>query len=93
MVRLRVPAILLVAAALIGAGAGQAQAGAGKGRPPALRLVVVSPKGTAPVPGDSTIKLRFSAPLAPLTARSMPRLSPSTAGAWAQPNPTTLPWG
>ncbi len=90
MVRLRVPAILLAAAVLIGAGAGPAEAGAGKARPPALRLVVVSPKGTAPVPGDSTIKLRFSAPLAPLTARSTPQLSPSTAGAWSQPNPTTL---
>ena len=79
---------LLAAAVLMVGGVGQAQAAAA--RPPALRLVAVSPKGTAPIPGDSTIKLRFSAPLAPLTARSEPRLSPSTAGTWSQPNPTTL---
>jgi lipoprotein-anchoring transpeptidase ErfK/SrfK len=82
-------AFLLAAAVLIVGGVGQAQAAA-KARPPALRLVAVSPKDTAPVPGDSTIKLRFSAPLASLTARSEPRLSPSTAGTWSQPNPTTL---
>jgi hypothetical protein len=81
-----VTAILLAAAVLIVGGAGEAQAA--KAHPSALRLVAVSPKGTAA--GDATIKLRFSAPLAPLTARSEPRLSPSTAGAWSQPNPTTL---
>ena len=84
----RIPAILVVAAILIAGGAGQAQAA--KHRPPALRLAAVSPKATGPVPGDSSIKLRFSAPLAPLTARSEPRLSPSTPGTWSQPNPTTL---
>jgi lipoprotein-anchoring transpeptidase ErfK/SrfK len=87
----RIPAMLgaaAVAVALAGAGAGPAQAA--KARPPALRLVAVSPKGTAPVPGDSAIKLRFSAPLAALTARSKPRLSPSSPGAWSQPSPKTL---
>jgi len=81
-----VPAILLAAVAFIAAGAGQAQAA--KPRPAALRLAAVSPKGTAP--GDATIQLRFSAPLAALTARSEPRLSPSTPGTWSQPTPTTL---
>jgi L,D-transpeptidase catalytic domain/Putative peptidoglycan binding domain len=81
-----VAAILLAASVVIAGGAGPAQAA--KPHPRALRLVAVSPKGSAP--GDATIKLRFSAPLAPLTARSEPRLSPSTAGAWSQPNPTTL---
>jgi hypothetical protein len=95
MVRRRMPAILAAVAVLICGGAGLAQAAAGaarvaKPRLPALRLVAASPKGTAPVPGDSTITLRFSAPLAPLTRRSEPRLSPSTSGAWTQPNPTTL---
>jgi hypothetical protein len=84
----RIPAILVAAAILIAGGAGQAQAA--KQRPPALRLVAVSPKATGSVPGDTSIKLRFSAPLAPLSARSAPRLSPSTPGAWSQPNPTTL---
>jgi hypothetical protein len=77
--------ILLAAGVLIAGGAGPAQAAK---RPRALRLVSVSPTGT--VPGDASIKLRFSAPLAPLTARSEPRLSPSTPGAWSQPNATTL---
>jgi L,D-transpeptidase catalytic domain len=81
-----VPAILLAVAVLIAAGTDSAQAA--KPRPPALRVVAVSPTGSAP--GDATIKLRFSAPLAPLTARSEPRLSPSIAGAWSQPSPTTL---
>jgi hypothetical protein len=81
-----VPAILLAAAVVCAVGAGQAQAS--KSRPAPLRLVAVSPTGTAA--GDATIQLRFSKPLAPLTARSEPRLSPSTAGAWSQPNPTTL---
>jgi L,D-transpeptidase catalytic domain len=71
---------------LLAGGAGVA--GAATARPPALRLVSVSPKGTGP--GDATIELRFSAPLAPLTARSEPKLSPATAGAWSQPSPTTL---
>jgi L,D-transpeptidase catalytic domain len=82
----RVPALLLAASVLIAGGAGQAQAA--KHRAPALRLTAVSPKGTAP--GDATIELRFSAPLAALTKRTAPRLSPSIAGAWSQPNPTTL---
>jgi len=82
----RVPVFLLAAAVLIAGGAAQAQAA--KPRPPALRLVAASPTGSAP--GDATIKLRFSAPLAALTARSEPRLSPSTPGAWSQSNPTTL---
>ncbi|MGN6872481.1 MAG: L,D-transpeptidase family protein [Solirubrobacteraceae bacterium] len=82
----RFPGILLAVTALIVGGAGQAQAA--KPRPAALRLVAVSPKATAP--GDATITLHFSAPLAPLTARSEPRLSPSTPGAWSQSNPKTL---
>ena len=57
-------------------------------RPPALRLTAVSPKGAAP--GYARIELRFSAPLAPVTSRSEPKLSPGTAGAWSQPSPTTL---
>jgi len=67
---------------------GSVQAWAATARPPALRLVAISPKGAAP--GDATVELRFSAPLAPLTSRSEPKLSPATAGAWSQPNPTTL---
>jgi hypothetical protein len=82
----RVPAILLAAAILIVGGAGQAQAA--KPRPAALRVVGISPSGTAP--GDATIQLRFSKPLVPVTKQTEPRLSPSTAGAWSQPNPTTL---
>jgi L,D-transpeptidase catalytic domain len=81
-----VPTVLLAAGVLIAGGAGQAQAA--KPRPPALRLAAASPK--TPAPGDATIVLRFSAPLAPLTARSGPRLSPSTPGTWSQPTPTTL---
>jgi Big-like domain-containing protein len=79
-------AILLAALVLLAAGA--ARASAATPRPPALRLVAVSPKGAAP--GDATIALRFSAPLAPVTARSEPKLSPASAGAWSQPSPTTL---
>src|SRR5579859_7055350 len=82
----RLTAVLLPAAVLFAAGAGPAQAA--NPRPPALRLLTASPTGTAP--GDATIKLRFSAPLAPLTAKSEPRLSPSTPGAWSQPSPRTL---
>lgn len=82
----RVSAFLLVAAVVIAAGAGQAQAA--KPRPPALRLAAVLPKGAAP--GDATIQLRFSKPLAPVTKRTEPRLSPSTPGTWSQPSPTTL---
>jgi len=82
-----VRAILLLAAVLLAAGAsGQAQAATR--RPPALRLVAVSPKASAP--GYATIELRFSAALVALTAGSEPKLSPATAGAWSQPNPTTL---
>jgi len=79
-------AILLAVLVLLAAGA--AQASAATPRPPAVRLVAVSPKGAAP--GDATIALRFSAALAPVTARSEPKLSPASAGAWSQPNPTTL---
>ncbi len=79
--------MLLGAALLVIGGAGQAEAAkAPPSRP--LRLAAVSPKGAAP--GDTTIKLRFSKPLAPVTKRTEPRLSPSTPGAWSQPNPTTL---
>lgn len=81
-----ISAILLAAAVLLGGVAEQAHAA--KSRLPALRLLAMSPKGEAP--GDATIGLRFSAPLAPITARSEPRLSPRTAGSWSQPNPTTL---
>jgi hypothetical protein len=84
---LLVSAVLLVGAVLLVAGASD-QALAATARPPALRLLAASPKGAAP--GDASIELRFSAPLAPLTARSEPRLSPATAGTWSQPNPTTL---
>jgi hypothetical protein len=85
----RVPAFFLAAAVLIAGGAGGAgQAQAAKPRPQALRLAAASPTGTAP--GDATIALRFAKPLAPVTKRTEPRLSPSTAGAWSQPNPTTL---
>lgn len=83
---MKLRAVLFVAAVVIAGGAGQAQAA--KSRPPALRLSAVSPKGTAP--GDATINLRFSQPLAPITKRTEPRLSPSTPGAWSQPNATTL---
>jgi lipoprotein-anchoring transpeptidase ErfK/SrfK len=82
----RAAPILLLAAFVIAGGAGQAQAA--KARPSALRLAAVSPTGSAA--GDATIELRFSAPLAPLTKRTEPRLSPATAGAWSRPNPTTL---
>jgi len=82
----RVPAILLAAAVVIAGGAGPAQGA--KPRPAALRLVAMTPTGSAP--GDATIQLRFSKPLAPITKQTEPRLSPSTAGAWSQPNPTTL---
>lgn len=84
---MRSRAVMLVFAVLLVGGSDQAWAATPK-RPPALRLTSVSPKGTAR--GDATIELRFSAPLAPLTTRSEPKLSPSTAGAWSQPNPTTL---
>jgi len=82
----RICAILVAVAVLLAVGV--EQAGAATPRPPALRLTSASPKGAAP--GDATIELRFSAPLALLTARSEPRLSPATTGAWSQPNPTTL---
>ena len=76
---------LAVALLLVAVGAGSAQAATPHA---ALRLTSVSPKGSAP--GDATIALRFSTPLAPVTARTEPRLSPRIAGAWSQPNPTTL---
>lgn len=78
--------MVLAAAVLLGGGAEEAHAA--KPRPPALRLLGVSPKGEAP--GDATIELRFSTPVAVLTARTQPKLSPRTGGAWSQPNPTTL---
>jgi hypothetical protein len=74
------------ALALLAGGTGQAAAAPSPA--PALRLTSASPKGTAP--GDATIVLRFSAPLAPVTSRSEPRLDPSTAGVWSQPSPATL---
>jgi hypothetical protein len=82
----RFPAILLVVSALLAIGPGLAPAATP--RAPALRLASISPKGSAP--GDATIVLRFSTPLAPVTARTEPRLSPPIAGDWSQPNPTTL---
>ena len=82
-----IPVAFLAAAALL-LGGGAAHAEAATSAVPALRLTAVSPKGTAP--GDATIVLRFSSALAPMTARSEPRLSPATAGTWSQPNPTTL---
>ena len=89
-------AVLLVAAGLVaglvllagGALRGRVGVARAATRPPALRLTALSPKGAAP--GDARIELRFSAPLAPLTARTEPRLAPATAGAWSQPSPTTL---
>ena len=86
---MRARAVLVIAAVLLLGGA-SGQAWAATPRPPALRLIAVSPKAGAPAPGDATIELRFSAPLAPLTARDAPKLSPSTPGTWSQPNPTTL---
>ncbi|HUA04368.1 MAG TPA: L,D-transpeptidase [Solirubrobacteraceae bacterium] len=85
--RRRAAGLSVAIAVLIGAGA-SGQALAATTHPPALRLVAVSPKGA--IPGDATIELRFSAPLAPLSARSEPKVSPVTSGAWSQPNPTTL---
>ena len=90
---MRVRGVRLAVSGLIGIGGmladGIAPAmAAGTPRPAALRLVSTSPKGTAP--GDATVVLRFSAPLAPLTARSAPRLSPTIIGTWSRPNPTTL---
>ena len=79
---------LLCGALVIAGGGAPTQATAATSRPPALRLLSASPKGSAP--GDATIELRFSAQLAPLTRRDVPKVSPSTAGAWAQPSPTTL---
>src|ERR1700739_181116 len=81
---------VLAIAAVLSLGGVSAQAAAATPRPPALRLVAGAPKGGATAPGDATIELRFSAPLAPLTARSVPKLSPATPGAWSQPSPTTL---
>jgi L,D-transpeptidase catalytic domain len=80
-----VVAALLCPAVLLVGGVEQAS---GATRAPALELTSVSPRGAAP--GDATIELRFTAPLAPISTRSEPRLSPQTAGAWSQPNPTTL---
>ena len=77
---------VLGAGVLLAGGAGQAVAVTSS--QPALRLTGVFPEGTAS--GDATIVLRFSTGLAPVSARSEPRLSPAIAGAWSQPNPTTL---
>jgi lipoprotein-anchoring transpeptidase ErfK/SrfK len=82
-IRVFAAAVILAAAALLAGGAARAPA-----TPPALRLTGAFPEGTAP--GDATIVLRFSAALAPVTARSEPRLSPAASGTWSQPNPTTL---
>jgi hypothetical protein len=82
----RVFVVLLFFGAFMGSGARQASAA--KNRPSTLHIAAVSPK--SPAPGDATIELRFSAPLAPVTNGTEPRLSPSTPGAWSQPNPTTL---
>jgi len=84
---MRARAVLAFAAVLLVGGAQNAWA-ATTPRPPALRLVSVSPNGSAP--GDAKIELRFSAPLAALTKGDAPKLSPATPGAWSQPNPTTL---
>ena len=78
-------AALLCPAILLVGGVEQASAAT---QVPALKLTAASPRSAAP--GDSTIELRFSAPLAPISTRSEPRLSPATAGAWSQPNSTTL---
>src|SRR5580658_5039182 len=85
-IRSRIASAVLVAAVLLAGGAEQAVAATSS--QPALRLTGAFPEGTAP--GDATIVLRFSTGLAPLTARSQPRLSPAIPGAWSQPNPTTL---
>src|ERR1700733_4165086 len=86
---MRARAFLVIGAVLLLGGA-SGQAWAATPRAPALRLIAVSPKAGATAPGDATIELRFSAPLAPLTARDAPKLSPSTPGTWSEPNPTTL---
>ncbi len=75
-----------IAAFLLVGGAGQAVAATSS--TPALRLTGAFPEGTAP--GDATIVLRFSTALAPVTARSEPRLSPAAPGTWSEPNSTTL---
>ena len=81
---MRARTVLLTVAVLL---VGGAEAGVGgHARPPALRLIACPPGHGS---GDATIELRFSAPLAPLNTRRA-RLSPATAGAWSQPNPTTL---
>ncbi|MGO9907345.1 MAG: L,D-transpeptidase [Solirubrobacteraceae bacterium] len=85
-IRSIIASAVLVAAVLLAGGAGQAVAATSS--QPALRLTGAFPEGTAP--GDATIVLRFSTGLAPVTARSEPRVSPAIPGAWAQPNPTTL---
>jgi lipoprotein-anchoring transpeptidase ErfK/SrfK len=72
----------------VGLTGGVGLAGAATASLPALRLTGAFPEGTAP--GDATIVLRFSTGLVPVTDRSEPRLSPAIAGAWSQPNPTTL---
>jgi L,D-transpeptidase-like protein/Big-like domain-containing protein len=86
---MRARAFLVIAAVLLLGGA-SGQAWAATPRPPALRLIAVSPKAGATAPGDATIELRFSAPLASLTARDAPKLSPSTPGTWSEPSPTTI---
>jgi lipoprotein-anchoring transpeptidase ErfK/SrfK len=78
--------LVIAAAVLLAGSVGLARAATSP--TPALRLTGAFPKGTAP--GDATIVLEFSTRLAPVTARSEPRLSPAIAGTWSQPNPTTL---
>ena len=85
-IRSIIASAVLVAAVLLAAGAGQAVAATSS--QPALRLTGAFPEGTAP--GDATIVLRFSTALAPVTARSEPKLFLTAAGTWSQPNPTTL---
>jgi lipoprotein-anchoring transpeptidase ErfK/SrfK len=85
MIRSIATALLLGAALLL---AGGAQGAGATTRPQALRMTGAFPEGTAP--GDAAIVLRFSTGLAPVTARSEPKLSPAAAGTWSQPNPTTL---
>jgi peptidoglycan hydrolase-like protein with peptidoglycan-binding domain len=78
-----------------GSAAGGASAGGSKDVKTAgdtgKSLTVVSttpPKGTKNVPSNTTITVRFSAPLA--TVRQMPTLSPSVNGSWTRTDATTL---
>jgi peptidoglycan hydrolase-like protein with peptidoglycan-binding domain len=58
---------------------------------PSKPLTIVSttpPKGTKNVTSNSTITVRFSAPLG--TFRQTPTLSPAVSGSWSRTNATTL---